>query len=880
MTKKNTETIYLKDYQQTPYDVENIELTFDFYEEKTTVRSKIDFISRFSGKTAPLELDGQEMELVSVKLNGEKLSPSDFKLTDSQLVILQPPEKFTLEIENNLKPQDNTSLEGLYKSSGNFSTQCESEGFRKITYFYDRPDVMTVYTVTLNADKKLYPVLLANGNKVDEGDLDGGRHWTKWEDPFKKPSYLFAVVAGNLACLKDSYKTASGRNVALEIYAVEDDIEKCHFAMESLKKAMKWDEDVYGLECDLDQYMIVAVSDFNMGAMENKGLNIFNTSAVLASEKTATDANYERIEAIIAHEYFHNWTGNRITCRDWFQLCLKEGLTVFRDQEFSSDMNSRSVSRIEMVRHLRTNQFPEDNGPMSHPVRPDSFVEINNFYTMTIYEKGAEICRMIHTVLGTEKYRKGIDLYFKRHDGQAVTVEDFVAAMGDANGQDLSYFMDWYKQSGTPIVHANGVYDADAKMYTLRLKQENKETADQKEKSPLVLPMKMALLDSNGSEIPLTLEGEKEAGNKERLFILDSVEEIELKFIDIPTKPVPSLFRDFSAPIKFESNLSDEELIFLMANDTNDFNRWDAGEKILLKTVLNLLEDRKQGRDLVLNKTIVEAFIKTLKNDMLDDAFKAMAISMPRERFLSQFMDVIDVDGLFEVRHFVMKELATKLHSLLLEIYKEKHVVSDKFDRSFEARGKRALKNVCLLYLKHSDDVEVQKIIEKQMRTATNMTDEFVAFMLAASLDFPLKETLVQEFYDKWQSDKLVIDGWFLAQATASLPTTFDTVKKLRNHPDFDEKNPNRVFKLLGFFFGNLIQFHRSGSQAYEYAADQVLYFDRKNPQLATRLVRCFANWKRLDEVRSVAMKEQIERIAAQKDLSPDLSEVVGRYLK
>lgn len=881
MSKKQThETIYRKDYQPPAYLVESIHLNFDLGEEKTTVTSRLTMKkNETSGKEdAPLILAGRELALRSVNLDGRLLEQNSYTQDEEQLTIADVPKEFTLEIVTEIKPQENSSLEGLYKSSGNFCTQCEAEGFRKITYYPDRPDVMALFTTTIIADKARYPVLLSNGNLVETGDLEGDRHFAKWEDPFRKPSYLFALVAGSLVRIEDTFITRSGREVKLEIYVEERNKDKCSHAMASLKKSMKWDEAVFGLEYDLDIYMILAVDDFNMGAMENKGLNIFNSKYVLARPDTATDDDYQAIEEVIGHEYFHNWTGNRVTCRDWFQLSLKEGLTVFRDQEFSADMTSRSVKRIQDVRILRNSQFPEDDGPMAHPVRPDAYVEINNFYTVTVYNKGAEVIRMMHTLLGMEGFRKGMDLYFKRHDGQAVTCDDFVAAMEDANHFDLKQFRLWYSQAGTPHVRVEDHFDEKNGLYSLNLKQSCPSTPGQDEKEPFHIPLAMGLLDDKGRDLPLTLEGEAGTAATTRVLNITKREET-FRFTNIDKKPVPSLFRNFSAPVKVVFNYSNEELAFLMANDSDPFNRWEAGQQLASKIMLTLIDDYKKGNDLSLEENYIDAFRSTLTDNKTDKALLAEALVLPTETYMAEQMKIIDPAAIRIVRQFVMKALAQATWDDLLQVYRANRL-EGRYHIDSLSVGKRRLKNRVLAYLMSLADPSAVSVCMEQFKNGNNMTDVMAALSALNHYEGSERETAFSLFYKQWEKDPLVIDKWFSLQAMSTLPDTLAKVKNLLNHPAFNIKNPNRVRSLIGAFcHGNPAAFHDESGEGYAFLADQVLRLDKLNPQVAARMAGALSRWKRYDEKRQGLMKKALERIEEEKGLSNDVYEIVSKSL-
>ena len=872
-------TIRLQDYQPTNYSVDSIQLDFDLQEETTRVRSAMSIQRRADGDAqAPLVLDGEKLKLISIAIDGEALSDDAYSLDEEHLTIHSVPDFFILELETEINPASNTELSGLYTSGGNFCTQCEAEGFRRITFMYDRPDVMAKYTTSMVADKAKYPVLLSNGNLVDSGDLEHGKHFAKWEDPHPKPTYLFALVAGDLACISDKFITMSGREVDLRIYVQHHNKDQCGYAMRSLKKAMKWDEEVYGREYDLDIYMIVAVDDFNMGAMENKGLNVFNSKYVLAKPETATDSDFEGIEGVIGHEYFHNWSGNRVTCRDWFQLSLKEGFTVFRDQEFSADMGSRGVKRIADVNILRTHQFREDASPMAHPVRPDSYVEINNFYTVTVYNKGAEVVRMLHHLLGPEQFRKGTDLYFERHDGQAVTTDDFVKALEDANDEDFSQFKLWYSQGGTPQLDVQRQYNEQEKTYTLTIKQSCPPTPGQKEKQPFHIPLAMGLLDSRGQDIPLQLQGETEAVPGTRVLHIREAEQ-SFKFINVPDKPVPSLLRGFSAPVKVATDLSDEELSFLMAHDSDDFNRWEAGQRLAIKIFLALLDDLNQGKPLQLNQAFILAMKKILENDRLDKALAAQAISLPSESYVADFVQPIDPLAIHQVRLFMRKSLAIALKDVLLSVY-EANTDKGPYQIDSEAIGKRSLKNICLHYLMELDDVAIRQRCVEQFETASNMTDVITALSALANTDCDERHDALAKFYDKWKGEALVVDKWLGIQATSRLPNTLASVKSLTEHEAFNIKNPNKVRALIGAFaHGNVVNFHDVSGSGYEFISDYIIELNKLNPQIASRLTTVFTLWRKYDQQRQTLMKSQLERIKAEPKLSKDVYEIIEKSL-
>ncbi|KAA0594706.1 aminopeptidase N [Azospirillum lipoferum] len=886
MDKGTPKAIRLQDYRPPAHLIDTVDLFVDLGEDVTTVRAVLAIRrnpDRPEAATEPLSLDGQRLDLVSVALDGRTLGPDEYTVTPDHLIVLEVPDRYTLETVVRIKPQENTALEGLYKSSGNFCTQCEAEGFRKITYFADRPDVMARYSTTITADKARYPVLLSNGNLAASGDLEGGRHWARWEDPFPKPCYLFALVAGSLVHGEDRFRTASGRDVTLRIYVEPGNEDKIDHAMRSLIKSMRWDEEVYGLEYDLDIFNIVAVGDFNMGAMENKSLNVFNTKYILAKPETATDTDFLNIEAVVAHEYFHNWTGNRVTCRDWFQLSLKEGLTVFRDQEFSSDMHSRAVKRIADVQGLRTVQFQEDAGAMAHPVRPDSYVEINNFYTPTVYNKGAEVIRMIHTLLGPEKYRKGTDLYFQRHDGQAVTCDDFVAAMADASGVDLTQFQLWYRQSGTPELDITGSHDPAAKTFTLTVRQTVPPTPGQPTKQPMHIPLVVGLLGPDGQDLPLRLEnegeGEEAAAGTSRILHVKA-ESQSFTFRDIPARPVPSLLRGFSAPVKLKTDLTDADLTFLMAHDSDAFNRWEAGQILGTRILLGLVADQQAGRALVLPEGYADAFARILEDAERDRAFAAQALVLPTEAYLGTQMAVVDPDAIHTVREFARKILAGRLRAQFLDLYR-RNSSQEPFSVDAEAIGKRSLKNLCLAYLMALEDAEALDLCLTQYRTAKGMTDEIAALQFLSNAASPDGETALADFYDRWKGEALVVDKWFSVQAMSHRADTLDRVTALLGHPAFEIRNPNKVYALIGGFAnGNPVRFHDASGAGYRFLADQVLRLDPMNPQVAARLMGPFSRLRRYDAARQGLMKAELQRIVATPGLSPDVYEVASKSLE
>ena len=880
MLTKALKTTYLKDYAPPPYHIPAIDLRFELGENFTTVYSRLHLVrAEATPAGTPLELDGQHLELLALELNGTPLAAGRYQVDTDRLTLLDPPAEFELSVTTRIRPQDNAALQGLYQSSGNFCTQCEAEGFRRITYFLDRPDVMAVFTTTLVADKARYPVLLSNGNPVAGGELDEIRHWARWHDPFPKPSYLFAVVAGHLKYLEDRFVTRSGRAVTLRIYVEPDNIDQCDHAMHSLKQAMAWDEEWFGLEYDLDLYQIVAVSDFNMGAMENKGLNVFNTKYVLAKPEIATDADYQGILGVIGHEYFHNWTGNRVTCRDWFQLSLKEGLTVFRDQEFSSDLGSRGVKRIEDVRLLRSSQFPQDAGPMAHPVRPDSYIEINNFYTVTVYNKGAEVIRMMQTLLGRGGFRRGMDRYFQRHDGQAVTCDDFVAAMADANSADLGQFKRWYHQAGTPELTVSDDYDPAARRYTLTIRQSCPPTPGQPHKKPFHIPLALGLLDAGGHDLPLRLDGENEPGETTRVLELRESEHV-FHFIGLPARPVPSLLRGFSAPVKINSAESDADLRFRLAHDSDDFNRWDAGQTLAIRTLLALIEERHQDRVWTLPESFSAAFDRALTSDV-DPALLAQVLTLPGEGYLAEQMDVVDVDGIHAARQWVRRTLAERLREPLLATYQTLHGRErDGYRIDSAAIGQRALKNVCLDYLMQLDDAGLRARCLEQFHAAGNMTDQLGALAALANDDSPARVEALGMFYARWRREALVVDKWLTLQATSRLPGTLAVVRELMAHEAFNLRNPNKVRALIGAFSqANPWHFHTADGSGYTFLADRILDLNVFNPQIAARLMTAFTRWRKYDPARQRGMREQLERILATPELSPDVYEIAAKSL-
>ena len=884
-------TIFRHDYVEPSFWVDTVELGIDLEPGATRVAARSVLKRNPAAKQRDLVLNGEELELVVIRMNGRTLNKRHYHLADGQLTIANPPDLVTLEIETLLQPEKNTSLMGLYVSNGNFFTQCEAEGFRKITFFPDRPDVMATYRVMLRGDKARYPVLLSNGNLVEQGDLGDGRHYALWEDPFKKPSYLFALVAGQLVCEEQTLRLQSGRDVLLQVWVEPGNLDKTAHAMESLVKSIRWDEERFGLELDLDRFMIVAVGDFNMGAMENKGLNIFNTKFVLANSRIATDTDYANIESVVGHEYFHNWTGNRVTCRDWFQLSLKEGLTVFRDQEFSADMigsaSGRAVKRIEDVRVLRQAQFPEDAGPMAHPVRPDSYVEINNFYTVTIYEKGAEVVRMIQTLVGREGFRKGMDLYFARHDGQAVTCDDFRAAMADANARDLSQFEQWYSQAGTPRISARADYDAVAQTLTLELTQSCPATPGQPQKLPLHIPVAVGLLNAQGVDLPLQLAGatlpeEAQVHAVPTTMVLELTQPSQrFTFTSISAPPVPSLLRDFSAPVNLDFAYTDDELAFLFAHDSDPFNRWEAGQRLATRRLLTLAGAGQGDLAYQVNAqdTLLIGALRKLVNDKtLDPAFRELAISLPSEGMLAEQMAVINPQSIHTARCALRRQLAQHLRADLLGAYQANHTPGAYRPDPLPA-GRRALRNSVLSYLAELNDNTAHKLIQDQLEHASNMTDRVAALAAMVNHHVPGVQQALQQFYDEFTDEPLVIDKWFTLQAAAPI-TTVAAVRKLMQHPAFTLKNPNRARSLIfAFCNANPAQFHVADGSGHAFWAEQVIALNAINPQVAARLARTMDRWRKYTPALQLSMQAALKKVAATKKLSNDVAEVINKSL-
>ncbi|MDO9401797.1 MAG: aminopeptidase N [Polaromonas sp.] len=893
--------IHRADYTAPAYWIDTVDLCFDLDPAKTRVLNKMLLRRNADVPAQPLRLDGEELNLARVLVNGQGTS---FRKEGEQLVLENLPagtDTFELEIFTTCCPAKNTKLMGLYVSDDSFFTQCEAEGFRRITYFLDRPDVMASYTVTLRADQTKYPVLLSNGNLVEQGGLEDGRHFAKWVDPHKKPSYLFALVAGQLVSREQRIISRAGKEHTLQVYVRPGDLDKTEHAMNSLMASVAWDEARFGLPLDLERFMIVATSDFNMGAMENKGLNIFNTRYVLASQATATDTDYSNIESVVGHEYFHNWTGNRVTCRDWFQLSLKEGLTVFRDQEFSQDLclepSARAVKRIENVRVLRTAQFPEDAGPMAHPVRPDSYIEISNFYTVTIYEKGAELVRMMQTLvasnndpLGRDGFAKGMTLYFERHDGQAVTCDDFAQAIADANPtSDLARllvpFKRWYSQAGTPRLHGQGIYDADARTYTLTLAQSCAPTPGQPAKEPFVIPVALGLIGADGADLPLQLAGEAAPVAAPRTFVLTRASET-LCFVNVDAEPVPSILRAFSAPVVLAFAYSDEQLLHLLANDSDPFNRWEAGQRLAVRLAIkSITASAHSAEEAPLDDAYVQAMRSVLRHPTLDAAFKDLVLTLPSETYLAEQLDVVDPQRIHAVREAMRLQLATALAADWEAAYEAHHAngayTPDPLSSGRRALAGMALTQLCLAATSTGDSVWPGKIYQR-FKNAGNMTDRFNALAALVSSAHPLAAEALPRFHSMFKDEALVIDKWFGLQAGAPDRggNIMPAVRQLMKHPDFSLRNPNRARSVVSTFCqANPAAFHRLDASGYVFWSDRVIELDAINPQVAARLARALDRWKKLAEPYRSAAREALVRVAAKADLSKDTHEVVTRAL-
>lgn len=854
-------TVYLKDYKAPDFLIENVHLTFKIFDGETIVHAKTQF-KRNGDHNNHLELDAEELGLLSVKLDGEEC---DHQVTPTSLSIHTDKDSFTLDIENRIVPEENTALEGLYKSGDMYATQCEAHGFRRITYFLDRPDVMTSFTVRIEADKEKYPILLSNGNPIEDGDLDDGRHYVTWYDPHKKPCYLFALVAGDLEVREDHFKTMSNKDVTLRIFVRKGDLDQTAFAMDCLKKCMKWDEDKYGREYDLDLFNIVAVSDFNMGAMENKSLNIFNTQLILAHPELATDFDHFNVDRVVAHEYFHNWSGNRVTCRDWFQLSLKEGFTVFREQQYCHDEYGAASQRIDDVIYLREQQFPEDAGPMAHPIRPDSYIAIDNFYTRTVYQKGGEVIRMMHTLMGEEKFRKATDLYFSRFDGQAVTCDDFVDCMEEASGIDLSQFRLWYSQAGTPLMTCKGRYDAKAQSYTFTLYQEVPDTAGQTNKKPMHIPVQVGLLNKNGEDIIGT----------QTLYLHDKSQ--MFTFEDIKEEPVPSILRNFSAPVQMDARLDKDQLAFLMANDTDGFNKWEASQKLALSTILPALHEIEKGKEVKTDPALIEGFGALIENEQ-DPSLLSYALGLPSHSYIAQLRDVIDPIAIHDLREQISKDIATAYYDDFMRIY-EHNSIDGPYSPDPASMGKRALKNKALSYMMYLPE-KTTALAKTQYDEADNMTDRAAALNCLAQIDGKEKDDAFADFYERFKQHELVVNKWFSMQVCADRANGPDIVNKLRKHEAFTMKNPNKVRALYaGFAMRNVPGFHRKDGAGYILMRDMLLELDGINPQITARLAGVFLQWKKYAPEYRDQMKAVLEAIANKDGISPNTYEVINKAL-
>lgn len=873
-------TTFLKDYTPPSFLINTVELTFKLNEDLTQVNSRLTILQnpKFENKNKPLVLQGEDCELIFIRLDGRPLSTHEYHLQDNELTIFQVPDQFNLEIENSIKPKENTALSGLYVSRGIFCTQCEAEGFRRITYFLDRPDVLARYTTTIIADKTKYPILLSNGNKIAQQDLENNQHSITWQDPFKKPSYLFALVAGDLEFIEDEFITQSQRKISLQIFSEKGEKDKCHHAMDSLKKAMHWDEQAYGREYDLDIFMIAVIDDFNMGAMENKGLNIFNSQTILADPHSATDADYSYITKVVGHEYFHNWTGDRITCRDWFQLSLKEGLTVFREQEFSESIGNPDTERIHTVRQLRAMQFAEDAGPLAHPVQPDSYMEINNFYTMTVYEKGAEIIRMMKVLVGAELFRQGIDDYFATHDGQAVTIEDFVKSIEKGSGYDLWQFRRWYKQSGTPELQVSYHYSPEQKTFDLILKQHCPATPGQPTKKPFYIPLVMALLSPEGKPLDLQLVSNTTSMGTQCTLKLKEAEHV-FQFVNVNTNPIPSLLRNFSAPVKLKAKFSNEELAFLMQMDTDGFNRWDAAQELATRIILARIQSSGAVENPAVNQLLKGYKILFADKQQDNKDLLAELLSLPSEASLAEQMPIIDIDGIHEEREWLRFQLAKKLKNNLFEAYQIYHDIKPYvFDK--QSVTNRRLANISLNYLMLLQDPSMHHLCVDHYKKADNLTDRIVALSEIINHNLSQRDRYLKDFYQNNSTNSLVVCKWLAIQARAPLPDTLHQVKKLLKHFAFDWKNPNKIRSLIGVFCSeNRSQFHDRSGAGYLFLSEQIQHLDPINPQIAARLVKPFTQWKRFDSVRQSLMREQLERLIKLPKLSSDVYEIVSKSL-
>ncbi len=876
---KEPDAKLLSDYTAPNFSIETVTLQFLLEKAKTTITSHINFRRSKSSEKGLLLDGGEGLTLCSVDINGKRLAECDYTRSGETLTIHKVPDDFELSIVTEIIPEENTRLEGLYKSSGNYCTQCEAEGFRHITFYLDRPDVMATFDVTIIADKNENPVLLSNGNLEEEGDMGEGMHFARWVDPWPKPAYLFALVAGQLSILTDGFQTKSGKHVCLNIYAIKKDIPKCGFAMQSLIKSMEWDEQVFGLEYDLDVYNIVAVGDFNMGAMENKGLNVFNTKYVLADSQTATDTDYDHIQGVIGHEYFHNWTGNRVTCRDWFQLSLKEGLTVFRDQEFSSDMGSRAVKRLDDVRVLRSFQFPEDSGPLAHPIRPEKYIEINNFYTATVYNKGAEVIRMMYNIVGADNFHKGMKIYFERHDGQAVTCEDFISAMEAASGLDLAQFRLWYSQAGTPHVFVDGFYIADKNIYKLTLRQSCAPTPDQTDKQPLHMPIVIGLLGRDGRDMNVTLGGGSQNTSAGIMLDFHQKEQI-FTFENVREQPVLSLLRGFSAPIILENSFSIQDQSFLLAHDRDPFARWEAGQYLAKHAILEGVEAKVKNILYTISEDLIDSFGIVCEDLKTDPALLAEILTLPSESYIGQFMDVVDVDNIHTARQALKREIASKYYFSLVAVYQRCNEQGVFDFMNAQGSAARRLKNVALSYMVASGEQEALKLLETQYKTASTMTDRLAALSELCHTNLIFREEALSDFYNRWKEDDLVLDKWFSVQACSMRQHALPEIVTLSNHPDFKLKNPNRVRALVSAFaMNNQVRFHDRSGEGYRFLTSIIQKIDTFNPQVAARMVAPLGQWRKFDSLRQKLMKIELEKLATTTNSSPDVYELAHRSL-
>ena len=880
MLEPGPQTTYLRDYTPPAFLISTVDLDIRIADNYTEVRATLALQRNPDAEdaAAPLQLDGNELDLIDVTIDGRSLAGADYVLDGEQLTISEVPDSFTLQSVVRIKPESNTQLEGLYASKDGYFTQCEAQGFRRITFFLDRPDVMARYTTTITASRERFPVLLSNGNLDAEGVATNGRHWARWIDPFPKPAYLFAMVAARLDKLESDFMIASGRTVKLVIFVEPGKLDQCDFALAALKSAMRWDEQTFGLELDLDQYMIVAVGDFNMGAMENKGLNIFNTKYVLARPDTATDMDFMMLDRVVAHEYFHNWTGNRVTCRDWFQLSLKEGLTVFRDQQYGGDRYSHAVQRIQEVRLLRSAQFSEDAGPMAHPVRPESYIEISNFYTATVYNKGAEVVRMIHTLLGPENFRAGMDLYFERHDGEAVRTEEFVQAMQDAAGVDLTQFRRWYSQAGTPTLSVRGSYDPAAHSYTLNVSQHCGLTPGQNEKLPFHIPLRVGLLDATGADVPLKRVGESDSGESTCVLSVTESEQ-QFTFVEVPAAPVPSLLRGFSAPVVLEFDYSDDDLAHLAAHDSDPFNRWEASQRLALGVLLKAIDDIRADRKVVFGDALVAAFGRILADADDDPAFAAEALGLPSAAYIAEQMVEVDPDAILTARASLRRHLATQLEAQFAEAYIS-FVTEGDYSPDAVSAGSRSVRNSALGYLMELATPALRTRCLDQLKNADNMTDAMAALGALANCACAERTDALAWFYERWHGEPLVLDKWFAVQASSRLPGTLTDVRRLLNHQSFDLTNPNKVRAVIGAFcHGNYAGFHAADGSGYEFGAEQVIALDKINAQVAARMARAFDRWRKFDATRQAHAESALRSIRDTAGLSKDTYEVVSRAL-